>query len=606
MSKTPAKVTVKVATTNSAAKDDAFSAADYSWLSENGSLKGNLAVLANDPGSASLYSVSSSAPTGTGAMAQEAVGSTDTFSVNYNNNTYTGMLTLNADGTVGFDLSSLAGLIDGLAVGQKIATDFYYTARMANGVLSTSKVSITIDGANDDPTLSAVAETISDGATNDDFGTVSGTLVGADVDSGAVLGYGLAVGETGVSDYGTLTVNPDGSWSFVPNDAAINALKGAVPVVFNVAVTDEHGAIGLSTITINLAGANDTAEFGGDDSGSVAEDGTLTASGTLSVTDRDTDDVGFDAGASPATHAGTYGDFTFNAATGAWTYTLRNSAANVQALTSASNVTDSMTVYSAGGNAKTILVNVVGANEAPVGPVVPADNNYQNVVGSDADFDVYTTVSALATAAAPSGAETNAADKIVGGTGNDTLSGGNNTDTIHGNDGNDVISGGTQGDSLYGGAGDDTVHGNQHDDGIWGGSGADTLNGNEGSDDIRGGSGNDTIHGGTGSDDLWGGTGSDTFLFSSGGESTSAGRDTIHDFSRIEGDKLGVTGLGLSWQGILSSSGDLAAGKLGYVVNGNGSLTVFADTNGTAGYQADDLSFIVAGTSNLIATDFIF
>jgi VCBS repeat-containing protein len=462
---------------------------------------------------------------------------------------------------------------------------------MATGVLSTSKVSITIDGANDDPTLSAIAELISDGTANDDFGTVSGTLVGADVDNGAALSYGLAAGETGNSDYGTLTVNPDGSWSFVPNDAAINGLKGSVPVVFNVAVTDEHGGIGLSTITINLAGANDTAEFSGDNAGGVTEDGTLAASGTLGVSDRDVGDNGF-ALTNATSYAGTYGDFTFDAATGAWTYALRNDAANVQALTSSDVKTDKMTVTSVDGTAHDIIVTVNGANEAPAaptGPVVPVDNNHVNSAANDQDDP--SLISALANATVVSQtAQYNAT---------------HNDDTLVGNGAGQKINGRQGGDKIHGAGGEDQINGNEDGDTLWGGAGNDQLHAGAGTDTVYGGSGNDTISGGADADQLWGGTGADTFTFAHG-DSKAAGNDTVHDFSRVEGDKIGVAGLGLSWQGILSSSAELSAGGLGYVVNGNGSLTVFADTNGTAGYQADDLSFVVSGASNLIVTDFFF
>jgi VCBS repeat-containing protein len=586
-SKTPAKVTVKVATTNSAAKDDAFSSADYSWLSENGSLKGNLAVLANDPGSASLYSVSSTAPAGTGVIAKEEVGSTDTFAVTYNNTNYSGKLTLNADGTVGFDLSSLAGLIDGLAQGQKITTEFYYTARMANGVLSTSKVTISIDGTNDDPTMSAVAQTITDGVLDDDFGTVTGTLVGADVDTGAVLIYGLAAGQTGVSAYGTLTVNPDGTWSFVPDDAAINGLKGAVPVVFNVAVTDEHGAIGLSTITINLAGADDVAEFGGDDGGNVVEDGTLTASGTLTVADRDAVDVGFDAAASPATFAGTYGDFTFDAATGTWTYTLRNGDANVQALTSSSNVTDSMTVYSAGGNAKTIVVNVAGGNEAPTWTYDSPDA-VNTGTGDPNNKD---------------GEATNAAVVRSGNAGNNPH--------YNGTAGNDTITGaGDPGNNkIYAGAGNDILNGDNGNDEIWGGSGNDTINGGNGGDTIWGGDGIDTIHGDGGADKIIGGFGAD-ILYGDGGADTFIYRsandtgDTIMDFSRVEGDKIDLSAFSPnSWKGVLTQAGAVGANEVGFMYDASTDrTTIYVDTDGVFGA---DLEINVVGNILFTADDFL-
>ena len=43
--------------------------------------------------------------------------------------------------------------------------------------------------------------------------------------------------------YGTLTVNADGSYSYVPNAAAINALpEGSYADKFTVQTTDVHGA----------------------------------------------------------------------------------------------------------------------------------------------------------------------------------------------------------------------------------------------------------------------------------------------------------------------------------------------------------------------------
>jgi VCBS repeat-containing protein len=584
--KTAAKVTVKVATTNSAAKDDAFSSADYSWLSENGSLKGNLAVLANDPGSASLYAVSTTAPTGTGAMAKEDVGSTDTFSVNYNGTNYSGTLTLNADGTVGFDLSSLQGLIDGLAVGQKIQTDFYYTARMATGVLSTSKVSITIDGANDDPTLSAISELISDGAADDDFGNVSGTLVGADVDNGAVLTYGLAAGETGTSDYGTLTVNPDGSWSFVPNDAAINGLKGSVPLVFNVAVTDEHGGIGVSTITINLAGANDTAEFSGDNAGSVTEDGTLTASGTLSVSDRDVGDNGF-AVTNAAAHAGTYGDFTFDAASGAWTYTLRNSAANVQALTGSDVKTDKMTVTSADGTSHDIIVTVNGANEVATWTYDSPDA--VNTGTGDANNRDADAVGATVVRSGNAGNNPH----YSGTAGNDTITGegdpGNNK--IYGGAGNDTLNGVIGQDEIYGGSGNDTINGGDGGDSLWGGDGIDTIHGDAGAD---------RIVGGFGADILYGDGGADTFIY----RSASDTGDTIMDFSKADGDRIDLSAFAPNaWKGVLTEAGAVAANEVGFMYDASTNrTTIYVDTDGAFGA---DLEIIVVGNISFDANDFI-
>src|SRR5205823_518155 len=50
----------------------------------------------------------------------------------------------------------------------------------------------------------------------------------------------------------------------------------------------------------------------------------------------------------PVSLAGTYGTFTFNATTGAWTYTLNDNSAATQALTAGQHVTETLTVSAVG------------------------------------------------------------------------------------------------------------------------------------------------------------------------------------------------------------------------------------------------------------------
>src|SRR5262249_3678328 len=62
---------------------------------------------------------------------------------------------------------------------------------------------------------------------------------------------------------------------------------------------------------------------------------------------------------------GAYGSFTFDAATGAWTYTLDNGSAAVQGLKAGQQVSDSLTVTSQDGTAsQAIVVTITGANHA--------------------------------------------------------------------------------------------------------------------------------------------------------------------------------------------------------------------------------------------------
>ncbi|WP_260294506.1 retention module-containing protein, partial [Sedimenticola hydrogenitrophicus] len=97
------------------------------------------------------------------------------------------------------------------------------------------------------------------------LGQPAGQLQASDIDAGAVLTFGL-VGDAPAG----FVLNSDGSWTFDPSDAAYQSLAvGASQVlVIPYTVTDEHGAMGSSTLTITVMGAND---------GPVAVDDTVAA-----------------------------------------------------------------------------------------------------------------------------------------------------------------------------------------------------------------------------------------------------------------------------------------------------------------------------------------
>ncbi|MFX8785987.1 VCBS domain-containing protein, partial [Acinetobacter baumannii] len=82
------------------------------------------------------------------------------------------------------------------------------------------------------PTVAAVTTSVIDTAANDTFVTQTGSLVGTDLDTGETSGLTYAaldgaayVNTPVVGQYGTLTVNNTGTYSYVPNAAAINALS---------------------------------------------------------------------------------------------------------------------------------------------------------------------------------------------------------------------------------------------------------------------------------------------------------------------------------------------------------------------------------------------
>jgi VCBS repeat-containing protein len=65
--------------------------------------------------------------------------------------------------------------------------------------------------------------------------------------------------------YGSLTVNADGTYTYAPNAAAINALHdGSYTDTFTVQTTDVHGAISSAVLTVDVKGANDTPSIVGE------------------------------------------------------------------------------------------------------------------------------------------------------------------------------------------------------------------------------------------------------------------------------------------------------------------------------------------------------
>ncbi|WP_063771671.1 beta strand repeat-containing protein [Cupriavidus necator] len=194
----------------------------------------------------------------------------------------------------------------------------------------------------------------------------------SDVDAGNVLA--VANAGTYVGHYGTLTINADGSYSYMLDNAngQVQALRQGEHVqdTFSYDVTDGQAGA-ASSLSIRINGANDGATItaSGSQDTSVTEAGGVangvagdaSASGTLTVGDVDAGEAHF-AAVPPAGLVGHYGTFTFDSNTGAWTYTLDNSKAD--ALTAGQQVSDSLTVASADLTAQqTITVNIVGSND---------------------------------------------------------------------------------------------------------------------------------------------------------------------------------------------------------------------------------------------------
>ncbi|WP_354159629.1 MULTISPECIES: VCBS domain-containing protein [unclassified Bradyrhizobium] len=318
------------------------------------------------------------------------------------------------NGTVTWSYSIPDGALDFLAKDQTAKVDSTITLTDDYGKIHTAEVSVTITGKNDIPTLAAVTTgPLVDTAATDSFPNITGTLVGTDADHGetATLHYAVMDGANAVTavagHYGSLTVDAVGSYSYVPDAAAINALSaGPYSDVFTIQTKDAQGAVGTASFTVAVTGANDTPVLSNGSIGKLtdtaAADSFSDLTGQVVGTDVDTGDTLsyalLDAGhQAVATVTGHYGALTLNS-NGSYSYV--PDAASINALPGGS-YSDSFTVQitDAHGAATTATytVDLTGANDTPklsdlnIGSLTDtaATDSFANLtgklVGTDAD-----------------------------------------------------------------------------------------------------------------------------------------------------------------------------------------------------------------------------
>ncbi|HIF9539632.1 TPA: Ig-like domain-containing protein, partial [Photobacterium damselae] len=229
-----------------------------------------------------------------------------------------------------------------------------------NGGTDTITVTVNVTPVNDAP----VGEDIS--AETQEETAVTGQLTATDVD-----GDNLTFKPGSDPTNGSVTVNPDGSWEYVPNPD-FNGEDS-----FTVVVDDGNGGTDTITVTVNMTPVND-APVGEDISAETQEETAVT--GQLTATDADGDNLTFKPGADP-----TNGSVTVNP-DGSWEY-VPNPDFNGE---------DSFTVVVDDGNGGTdtitVTVNVTPVNDAPVGEDVSAETQEETAVtgqltATDADGD---------------------------------------------------------------------------------------------------------------------------------------------------------------------------------------------------------------------------
>lgn len=164
-------------------------------------------------------------------------------------------------------------------------------------------------------------------------------------------------------------------------------------------------------------------------------------------------------------------------------------------------------------------------------------------------------------------------------------------------------------ENVIGGSGNDRITGDNSGNFLHGGGGDDLISGMRSNDQIFGDAGNDSLSGGAGRDTFTGGDGADRFVFKQADFSLGSPLDEITDFSHAEHDVIDLAAIDAirgkadnAFSFIGSDAFTGVAGQLHYTANAGGGVTVAGDTNGDG---TAEFHFIVSGVASLEASDFI-
>ncbi|MFB2552432.1 VCBS domain-containing protein [Ensifer soli] len=227
-------------------------------------------------------------------------------------------------------------------------------------------VAWTVTGTNDAPVASVIAAP----DTDEDAAPVTIDLLStsSDRDSGDVLAVvDLSVVSSNDARVVAASVDAAGRLVLDPSQFGDLAAGESETVTVYYTIGDGRGGTVANTATLLVEGRNDAATITGSAAGAVTEDAPSdTVEGGLLVADADRGEAAFRP-VDVIDLQQTHGRFTFDEATGAWSYTLDNTRAATQALAEGEEATETLTVTSRDGTAtRTITVTVTGTNDAPV------------------------------------------------------------------------------------------------------------------------------------------------------------------------------------------------------------------------------------------------
>ena len=274
-----------------------------------------------------------------------------------------GTMTVDQNGHWSYQLSHAKA--DSLNDGQKVQEVFTLTVADADGKSAQEVVTINITGTEDKPVVNGTEYLVS-GVEDQAPITlhVKDFIKGdTDVDSGET--QKLSIEHLNVDRGSVSGIDSNGNFIFTAE------ANYSGKVTFTYDVTDGHAGVDVQqSAEMTLAAVQDAAVIT-QTPVDVTEDTKQTATITLGITDSDAGEDHFTAG----TITGAHGSATL-ATDGTLVYTLDNNAA--QNLAEGEKITDTITVTSADGTTKDVVVSITGTNDNPSSKCKPNNQHNRN------------------------------------------------------------------------------------------------------------------------------------------------------------------------------------------------------------------------------------
>ncbi|MPX89159.1 hypothetical protein EHW58_00005 [Salinivibrio sp. VYel1] len=256
------------------------------------------------------------------------------------------------NGTWTYTLDNNSSLVQGLNAGDQVTDTITLTASDN----TQQDIVITITGTDDLPEVTgSFTGSVTEGDEGDAAVTATGTIAISDVDGDDTPAF---ADTTEAGTYGSLDL-VNGNWTYTLDQSAVQNLDAGDEVTDTITLTASDNT--QQDIVITITGTDDLPEVTGSFTGSVTEGNegdAVTATGTISISDVDSDDAPTFA---DVTQAGTYGSLEL--VDGAWTYTLDQSA--VQDLDTGDEVTDTITLTASDNTQQDIVITITGSEDDP-------------------------------------------------------------------------------------------------------------------------------------------------------------------------------------------------------------------------------------------------